>query len=178
MIKVEEQTKVEEKTKESKKINKFIKELIPYVVILLIVVLIRTFIVTPIIVKGESMQPTLDGGELMLLKKQYDIKRFDIVVVDIKKEKIIKRVIALPGESIYCENGIIYVNDEKLEDDFGSGKTPDFRKTFLDADEYFVLGDNRENSLDSQELGPFKKDAISGATNFVLFPFNEFGKIK
>ena len=62
---------------------KFIKELIPYLAIILIVMIIRTFIVTPIIVKGESMMPTLNGGEFMLLKKydkSYD--RFDIVVVN------------------------------------------------------------------------------------------------
>ena len=62
---------------------KIIKELIPYLVIILVVVTIRTFIVTPIIVEGESMHPTLEGGELMLIKK-YDTsyERYDFVVVN------------------------------------------------------------------------------------------------
>ena len=100
--------------KETKKKDKwwvkFIKELIPYVVILIVVVLIRTYLFTPIMVSGPSMKPTLEGGEIMILNKIYEIERFDVVVVDIKTEEIIKRVIAMPGETISCENGKIYVN--------------------------------------------------------------------
>lgn len=165
------------KLKEKKTVKQYIKELIPYVIILLVVIVIRTYFVTPIIVNGESMQPTLKGGELMILNKRASISRFDVVVVDIGSEKIIKRVIALPGESITCENGIIYVNDKKQEENYSKGVTPDFEKVKLDDDEYFVLGDNRENSLDSQELGPFKKDLIKGKTSFIIFPFTKFGNI-
>ena len=81
--------------------------MLPYVVILIVVVLIRSFLITPIMVRGESMQPTYNGGEVMLLSKiSKKYERFDVVVVDIEKERIIKRIIALPGETIACENGI------------------------------------------------------------------------
>ena len=159
------------------KVIKFFKELIPYVVILIIVVLIRTYIVTPIMVNGGSMLPTLNGGEIMLLKKYGEIKRFDVVVVNTGDDEIIKRVIAMPGESIDCENGIIYVNGYKQEEEYSKGITSDFSKVVLKDNEYFVLGDNREDSKDSRYYGPFSEDKIEGITNFVIFPFGEFGKI-
>lgn len=166
----------EEKTKE-KGIFTFLKEIIPYIIILAVVLLIRNFLVTPIIVSGESMQPTLDGGEIMVLSKISKVDRFSVVVVDIGTEKIIKRVIALPGETISCENGVIYVNDRRQEDDYSQGIQKDFSKVTLGDDEYFVLGDNREHSLDSEELGPMKKEKIKGVVVFTLFPFDEFGSL-
>lgn len=155
----------------------FLKEFIPYVIILVVVVLIRTYFVTPIIVSGESMNDTLVNGELMILNKRGHIDRYDIVVVKIPREKIIKRVIAMPGETISCENGNIYVNDRKIEVDYGKGVTPSFDKITLADDEYFVLGDNREHSYDSQEFGPVKEDQLLGTTNFVLFPFTRIGTV-
>lgn len=168
--------------KETKKKDKwwvkFIKELIPYVVILIVVVLIRTYLFTPIMVSGPSMKPTLEGGEIMILNKIYEIERFDVVVVDIKTEEIIKRVIAMPGETISCENGKIYVNGKKQEEEYSMGVTGDFEKVTLADDEYFVLGDNREDSLDSEELGPMKESQIKGTTSLILYPFNKLGNIK
>lgn len=174
----EEKNKIKEANEEEKTVLKFVKELIPYVIILIAVVLVRTFLFTPILVSGESMKPTLDGGEVMILNKLSKIDRFDIVVVDIKKEDIIKRVIALPGETISCENGTIYVNGKKQEEGYSKGITGDFEKITLADDEYFVLGDNRENSLDSEELGPMKEEQIKGTTSLVLFPFNRIGSVE
>ena len=129
-------------------------------------------------VSGPSMKPTLTGGEVMILNKLGKVERFDVVVVDIKTESIIKRVIALPGETISCENGVIYVNGKKQEEKYSEGVTGSFKKITLKDDEYFVLGDNREDSLDSEELGPMKREQIKGTTNLVLFPFNKFGNIE
>ncbi len=164
------------------KVLKVIKELIPYVIILVVVILIRTYLVTPVIVSGESMVPTLDGGELMILNKRAKIDRFDIVVVKLnnngKKEEIIKRVIALPGETISCEKGVVYVNDKKQEESYSKGITEDFDKVELGDDEYFVMGDNRQNSADSRLFGPFKSNEVQGQTRLVIFPFNKIGKVK
>lgn len=157
--------------------KKILKELVPYIVILVVVVLIRTFIVTPIIVDGDSMSPTLTDGEMMLLNKLGSIERNDIVVINNEEGYIIKRVIALPGESIECRDGVIYINDEKYDDNFAS-KTDDFVKQFLNDDEYFVMGDNRLVSMDSRVFGAVTKEEILGTTNFVIYPFNKFGKIK
>ena len=157
--------------------KKILKELVPYIVILIVVVLIRIFIVTPIIVDGDSMSPTLTDGEMMLLNKLGSIERNDIVVINNEEGYIIKRVIALPGESIECRDGVIYINDEKYDDNFAS-KTDDFVKQFLNDDEYFVMGDNRLVSMDSRIFGAVTKEEILGTTNFVIYPFNKFGKIK
>ena len=161
------------------KIKSFIKELIPYVIILIVVVLIRSFIVTPVMVSGTSMSPTLKGREIMILNKlDKKITRYEIVVLDTNHEDIIKRVIGLPGETISCENNTIYVNSRKIDDKFGAGVTSDFKKITLGKDEYFVLGDNRENSLDSRYYGPFKKKEIKGSTKLIVFPFHKIGKVK
>lgn len=155
-----------------------LKEFIPYVIILITVILIRTFIATPVRVNGPSMDTTLKDGEIMILNKLADFKQNDIVVVDIGSEKIIKRIIAEPGDSIYCLNGLIYVNDKLYKDIHGKTETLDFTKVFLKDDEYFVMGDNRIVSMDSRSFGPVNKKQILGRTRFVLFPFTKFGNVK
>lgn len=157
---------------------KWIKQLIPYIIILIVVVLVRTFLVTPIKVNGSSMYNTLEGNELMLLWKVGDIKRYDIVVVNTETDTLIKRLYALPGETIECKNGHIYINNEKIQDDYAFGDTDDFPKVTLKENEYFVLGDNRTVSLDSRRIGPVSKESIEGKTNFILFPITKFGTVK
>lgn len=159
---------------------KFIKELIPYLIIILVVVTFRTFIITPIMVSGESMVPTLEGGELMLLKKyDTDYKRFDIVVVNksVEGDNLIKRVIGLPGETIRYKNNHLYINDKIVEDIYAYGDTNNFQEITLGEDEYFLMGDNREISLDSRALGIIKKQEIEGTVGIVLFPFNKSGSV-
>lgn len=163
----------------SDKVKNFFKELIPYLIILIVVVVIRTFIVTPVKVSGPSMQPTLKGNEIMILnkmKKEYE--RYDIVVVKSPDGDIIKRVYGLPGETISCENGFIYINGKKIDDKYNGNKTLDFELVKLKDDEYFVLGDNRMNSKDSRIFGPFKKEQIKGKTKLVIFPFNKIGNVE
>ena len=96
---------------------KVIKEVIPYIVIVVVVVLIRTFIITPVRVDGDSMKNTLKNGDILLLYKLSSINRFDIIVLDEEKdnEKIIKRVIGLPGETVAIKKGKIYINDKEIE---------------------------------------------------------------
>jgi signal peptidase I len=167
-----------ETKKKNNKVWAVIKEIIPYVVILVTVVLVRTYLVTPVIVSGDSMNPTLKGGEIMILNKRATIKKGSIIVAKYKKEEIIKRVIAMPGETISCENGKVFVNDHLVEEDFIQGVTPDFERITLGDDEYYIMGDNRSNSLDSTELGPFKREKIKGTTKLVIFPFTKIGKVK
>ena len=99
--------------------KKFIKELIPYIVIIIVVVLIRTYIVTPVIVVGDSMVPTLKDGQILLLNKfDYkinDIERYDIVVIKVGNGEIIKRVIGLPGENIEYRDNTLYINGHEEE---------------------------------------------------------------
>ena len=127
---------------------KYLKEAMPYIIILMVVILIRTFIVTPIKVNGQSMYDTLNGSEIMILWRTKDIQRYDIVVADLiengkKTDTLIKRVYGLPGETISCEDGVIYINGKKIDDSYAYGKTNDFGSITLGSDEYFLLGDNR-----------------------------------
>lgn len=160
---------------------KYLREYIPYIVIIIVVILIRTFIVTPIIVNGESMDHTLKDGEIMILNKIkpaiYGYKRFQIVVIKTGKTHIIKRIIGLPGETISYEEGILYINGKKTEDPYAGKYQISGVNTVLADDEYFVLGDNRAISKDSRysDVGNIKEKDIMGNTKLVIFPFNKFG---
>lgn len=158
------------------------KEAVTYLLIILFIILVRTYVVTPVRVSGSSMANTLKNGEILLLNKfEYrfsDIKRFDIVVVKAHKERIIKRVIGLPGETLKYENGILYINDKMIEENYLDEVTKDFTCEGKIPDEcYFVMGDNRDDSLDSRYFGCFPKKDILGHASFVLFPFAKFGKL-
>ena len=159
---------------------KIIKEIIPYIVIVLVVVLIRTFIITPVRVDGDSMKNTLKNGDILLLYKLGSINRLDIIVLDEEKdnEKIIKRVIGLPGETVAIKKGKIYINDKVIDDEYAYGETSDYDKVTLEDDEYFILGDNRLISKDSRYFGPIKKSELKGKIVFRLFPFTKIGTVQ
>ncbi len=159
---------------------KIIKSLMPYIIIIIVVILVRTFIATPVRVNGSSMYPTLKGNEIMLLNKLGHINRFDIVVlkIDGREDNLIKRIIGLPGETVEIKDNEIYINDKKIEDKYGYGVTYNIDKVTLKKDEYFILGDNRKISLDSRVFGTIHKDEIKGTTDFIMYPFKSFGKVK
>ena len=163
---------------------KWVKELIPYVVIVLSVILIRTYIITPIKVNGASMEPTLFDKEVLLLQKNdRNFKRFDIIVLNYGKEKLIKRIIGLAGESIAYKNNKLWINDVIVEEPMINSATGDFdlevSKGYQHIPEgyYFVMGDNRGNSVDGRLFGLIKKEDIIGKTNFAIYPLGNFGKI-
>ena len=166
---------------ENKKWKKFLKEYVPYLVVIILVILVKKFVVSPIKVNGESMMNTLHDGDIMILNiigyRMDDLKRFDIVVVNTKREYIIKRVIGLPGETIEYRDNQLYVNGKKVKDSYASQETEDFKVT-VKKGHYFVLGDNRTNSLDSRYFGMFSKKDILGKTKLTIFPFNRVGNKK
>lgn len=155
-----------------------IKELIPYIIIIIVVVLIRTFIATPARVNGESMDNTLKDGQILILKK-YDksYERFDIVVLNYNNERLIKRVIGLPGETVEYKDGVLYINGEVVEDEFAS-ITGNFSHAKISEGNYLVLGDNRPKSNDSRYIGLISEKDILGTVDFRIFPFSKLGKIK
>lgn len=158
--------------------NEKVKEIMSYVLIILIVIGIRTFVVTPIKVNGSSMNDTLKDGDFMILKK-YDKKysRYDVVVVDNDGDKIIKRIVGMPEEDIEYKDNKLYINGSEVKENYGKGYTSDF-VDYCTEDEYFVLGDNREESKDSRIIGCVNKKDIIGKTDFVVFPFNKWGRVK
>lgn len=167
--------------------KKIIKELYPYIVIIICVVLFRTFIATPVRVDGDSMNDTLYNNDILILNKLTDnYKRFDIVVISYNNTKLVKRIIGLPGEYIEYKDNKLYINGSIVED-IETSRTSDFSLKELPhgidripENFYFVMGDNRNNSLDSRDyrVGLIKKENILGKTIFRLFPFNKLGTVK
>lgn len=163
--------------------KKILYEIKDYVIIVIVVILIRSFIITPALVDGASMDNTLKDGQLVIINKFSMIvsepKRFDIVVVknNDSHDKIIKRVIGLPNEKIVYKDNNLYINGELYKEDYVLGNTTDY-EIETGEDEYFVLGDNREVSKDSRILGNFKKKDIIGKVRIRLFPFNKIGKVQ
>lgn len=160
-------------------IKKISKEIIPYLIIIVVVLLIKAYIFTPIIVNGPSMNDTLHDKDIMILDKigikLNGIDRFDIVVVQTSKTKIIKRVIGLPGETIEYKDNKLYINDKEIKDPYPSQVTSNIERQTIPEGSYYVLGDNRTDSVDSRILGPINKNKILGHATFIIYPFNRFG---
>lgn len=187
--------KLEEKTQNTKKINykKEIIDMIIYFAIVLVVVgFIYNFVGQQVEVSGASMENTLhDKNHLILEKVSYhfeDPERFDIIVFTPYENNdrlyYIKRIIGLPGETVQIIDSNIYINGELLEEDYGKDPIVDGgiakEPITLGEDEYFVLGDNRNNSKDSRyaDVGNVKRDSIMGRTWIRIWPLNEIGILK
>ena len=120
-----------------------------------------------VLVVGPSMLPTLKSGQVVVISTKYDsIDRYDVIVFSKPGDKsLIKRVIGLPGEKIQIKFNHIYINDQRIEDAVNIdmenyGVLED--GVVLEDDEYFAMGDNRNNSRDCREFGPVKKSEIKG----------------
>lgn len=170
--------------KETKKRNfkSILKELLPYITIVIIVVLIRTFLFTPIKVNGTSMINTLEHGDTMILNKigmkVTDIERFQIVVIKTDDSYLIKRVIGLPGETIEYKDGKLLINNKETNDPYYKNNTLDFEQVTIPNNYYYVMGDNRGNSIDSRIIGVIPKEDILGTTKLIIFPIKNIGLAK
>lgn len=135
------------------------------------------------IVNGDSMSPTLYNGDLLYIDKLsfkfVQPKRFDIAVFPNKSEYgelLIKRIIGLPGETVQIRDGSVYINGKILKDISTADKIKNAgiagNEIVLDNDEYFMLGDNRNNSLDSRDnrVGIINASEISGTAWFCFWP--------
>ncbi|WP_212975290.1 signal peptidase I [Bacillus sp. J14TS2] len=162
------------------------------VIVVVVTIAIRTFLFTPVSVDGASMEPTLHDREKIIVSKTInwigDIHRGDIVIIKDPEEKInyVKRVIGLPGETIAMENDHLQVNGKEIDESYlteakkitnqhGTKLTEDFEPVTVPKDQYFVMGDNRPNSMDSRGAAPFSlgfipENEIIGKSKFVIFP--------
>jgi len=156
---------------------------------LLLALLITTYVAHHTSVEGSSMEPTIeDGSQLVVEQISYYLhepERFDVIVFPNNQgANYIKRIIGLPEETIQIKDGYVYINDKQLEEDYGkeiiedSGLAVD--KITLKKDEYFVLVDNRNGSIDSRrtDIGAVKLEQIKGKAWLCFYPFTKFGTIK
>ena len=154
------------------------------------VFILSNFVIRPIEVEGDSMYPTLHSGSIGLAniigRKMDGIRRFDIAIIYIKESNkyLVKRVVGLPNETVSCHDGVLYINEEPVDEPFLS---PDYKAQFSDVftaeiepvtlgpDEYYCLGDNRPSSRDSRYYGPFRESQIAAKGALILYPFDQFG---
>lgn len=164
--------------------------------------LLKTFVFESIPVSGDSMNPTLSGGvyelnddntvkktlvkgDTLILDKVAKIKRGDIIVFDKHGEKnLVKRVIAVAGDTVTIKNGKVYLNGEELVENYTIGSTyayggPSYDDTeitiVVESGHVYCLGDNRENSLDSRSIGTISLDDVIGKCILIA---NADGKLR
>ncbi len=171
-------------------IKEFLKDAFKYIITIVIVLVIIIYGFTFQQIVGSSMYPTYKNEEVVILKKYYykifDIKRFDVVSLRYNDTKyLIKRVIGLPGDKIEYKNNILYIDGKVVEENFlaSSVVTRDFNLselgyTTIPENMYFVLGDNRSDSLDSMDFGLVKKENIIGKVNLRIWPLNKIKYVK
>ena len=175
--------------------NRIMRELLNTAIYLLCVLgavwLVITFVGQRTEVEGASMENTLRNGDNLIVDKLsyrfHDPERFDIIVFPFQFQDntyYIKRIIGLPGETVQImDDGSIYINGEKLEENYGMevikpetiGRAAE--PIELGDDEYFVMGDNRNNSSDSRTdmVGNIKRENIIGKAWLRIWPVSDFG---
>lgn len=179
----------ESKSKTKKSVKKEIMSWILTIVTAVVAALIiRTFLFEPIRVDGDSMSDTLHNSELVFVTKpEYllgEPSRQDVIICRYpnRTQYFVKRLIALPGDTIeivYNRNtrvNTVYVNGEAVEEPFLTKERNNDNNAMapytLGENEYFVMGDNRDNSNDSRFVGPISRNQIIGHVRFVFFPFD------
>lgn len=177
----------EQPKKEKNELWEWIKALL---IAFAIAAFIRYFLFTPIVVDGDSMMPTLENGDRMIVNKIGSPERFDIVVFHAPEGKdYIKRVIGVPGDHVEYKDDQLYINGEPIDEPYLDEKkaeiqdgdlTWDFKLQELDPaleeipeGHYFVMGDNRRFSKDSRHIGIINEKDLIGKTNIIFWPLNE-----
>lgn len=164
-------------------------------VAIVLAVFFRTFFFSSYIVDGESMMPTLENGNLLIINKIVDeiddLNRFDVVVFHATPEDdYVKRIIGLPGDKVDYKNDVLYINNKAVEEPYlakykvglkGEKLTGDFTlkgisngvSEFVPKDHIFVLGDNRKDSYDSRYFGFVPIENVVGKVNLRYWPIDE-----
>ena len=163
---------------------------------LIIFFVINQFFFSPVMVDGDSMEPTLTNGDYLILNKFSSVERFDIVVFpppDQDDTQYVKRVIGVPGDSIEYRDDVLFLNGEPTEQIFLEDSLQKDATIYTSGDftlltlfgvdtvpegQYFVLGDNRLNSRDSRVFGFIDEESILGKVSFRYWPFEAFGFVE
>jgi signal peptidase I len=167
---------------------------------LVIALLIKTFLFQAFYIPSESMRPTLNVGDRVLVNKMsyrvHDVNRGDIVVFETppnakdangKIKDLVKRVVALPGETLETRDGVVFINGRQLEEPYlrngvktcapnpNPGTCANLGPFTVPSDDVFVMGDNRMASKDSRSFGPIDDDSIVGRVFVRIWPVTDLG---
>jgi len=165
-------------------VKEFIKDSFIYIILCILVILFVVYVVSFGQVIGPSMNNTLNNGNIILVSKLHSkiltIKRNDIIAFDYSGNKfLIKRVIGIENDIISFKDNKLYINDKLVEEDYIIPiEIKDKTYDVVPKDSYFVMGDNRGDSLDSRNFGFIKKSDIIGKVIFRIFPFDKIGIVK
>ena len=206
----------QKKEQSEKRTKKVVAEILDwtYCIVLAVVItlLIKNLVFSTTIVRKESMVPTLQDGNILMVNRfalvtKQPLERGDIVVIEapmvrvadsnyayykedtfiekvgklFKKNLYIKRVIGLPGEHLVIDDAIVYINGEAIEEEYINGEWIRLNSGIeIEIPEGYIycMGDNRNVSLDSRELGLIPIEKVEGTASFRLFPFDKFGNIE
>jgi signal peptidase I len=177
-----------ERTNKNNEIWEWIKALFIAVILALV---IRYFLFAPFVVEGDSMNPNLHDGDRLIVNKIIytigSVKRGEVIVFHATEEKdYIKRVIALPGDTIELTDDRLIINGKPIEEPYlksviesakmqgSSYNTRDYGPMEVPEGHIIVFGDNRPNSQDSRDLGPISINKLVGRADIVFWPMDSF----
>jgi signal peptidase I len=155
----------------------------PIVIAIILAFFIRKFVIFQISVPSESMYPTIKIGDRIMVTRIYNLnnlKRGDLIVFDSKElgMPLIKRLIGLPGDKVTVEKGVVYINGQKLKEDYVINNE-DYTGSFdVPQGKYLFFGDNRANSFDARKWqnSYIAGSDIRGKARFIIYPFKRIGK--
>ena len=192
LLEFREEEKPEKKPLLTEKAKKEIREwIVSLAGAVIVVLLIRNFLFTVIRVDGPSMSDTLLNKDKLFVTvadmKLNGPERFDVVICKYpnSRDNYVKRVIGLPGETLEVKKGVLYINGEEIEEPFLSdARTVRFDKAsnnfgpvVMGENEYFVMGDNRDDSNDSRNVGVITGEMVIGKVRQIIWPLNRFGSV-
>ena len=155
----------------------------------LVAIFIRSFLLIPVQIDGNSMEPTLYSKQEVLVTLPQHLHRFDVVIFKTpEKVTYVKRIIGLPGDRLSYRNDHLYINGKQINESFIAKQTADPNENYtsdfslkgltglnkIPQGEYFVMGDNRRISKDSRTIGPIQKKWITGRVVAIYWPVNQF----
>ncbi len=170
----------------------FARNVLEWIVVLgaavAVAIILRTFVFQAFYIPSESMETTLYKDDRLLVNKVsyrlHDVNRGDVVVFRRPDDQpgeirdLIKRVIGLPGETVEGRGGVIYIDDQQLVEPYLDGKPfGDFSPTTVPEGQFFMMGDNRDESLDSRRFGTIGEDRIVGRAFVLFWPFDRVGTL-
>lgn len=155
------------------------------IIVAAVAVLIATLVFPVLQISGTSMYPTLDNGEIVVLVKTDSLDYSDLCAFSYSNKILIKRVIGLPGDTIYIESdGTVYVNSYALKEPYitekGYGECDIEFPYIVPEGTYFLMGDQRITSIDSRStvIGPVSKEQIVGKLFLRVWPLSAAGPLK